>query len=350
MPRRLFIHAPNVHTGGGRSLLYAILASMPDKLEIRMTADERLVLPHNSLPDNKIKRVTPSISGRYGAEKWLRDNVEAGDYVLCFGNLPPIYSLRGHVAVFIQNRLLIDDVKLDEFSLKNRLRMIVERYWLSLRMMNVDEFIVQTRSMHNLLKAQANCKAKISVFPFVLDNEGYDRNISRCVDLSEREFDFLYVASGDPHKNHRRLVKAWCIMADEGIFPSLLLTINQTESQALCNWIDLQAKRHNLNIVNMGYMDYEQVCELYQRVRALIFPSKIESFGLPLIEARQAGLPVVASELDYVRDVLDPDQSFDPDSKVSIARAVKRFLGITVDSVPLLNAANFIESILGQED
>jgi glycosyltransferase involved in cell wall biosynthesis len=74
----------------------------------------------------------------------------------------------------------------------------------------------------------------------------------------------------------------------------------------------------------------------------------LESFGLPLIEARQAGLPILASELDYVRDVVDPEQTFDPDSPMSIARAVKRFLGVEVTPIPLLSASQFLESVFNK--
>jgi glycosyltransferase involved in cell wall biosynthesis len=78
---------------------------------------------------------------------------------------------------------------------------------------------------------------------------------------------------------------------------------------------------------NVGQLPRDQVLALYKDARALIFPSTTESFGLPLIEAQHLGLPVLAPEADYVRDVCVPSQTFDPLSAVSIARAVRRFLG-----------------------
>ena len=156
----------------------------------------------------------------------------------------------------------------------------------------------------------------------------------------------MYVASGDPHKNHRQLVEAWCLLAKEGLFPSLKLTVDNQQFPRLCAWIADKGKQHHLNIENLGNLDDERVSKLYSRAGALIYPSTLESFGLPLVEARQACLPVLASELDYVRDVLDPDQSFDPGSKVSIARAVKRFLGIAEEGAPLLDAHGFLGKII----
>ena len=109
----------------------AILNSLPTGLDLKLALDSRLSLPEDILRTAQVRRVAPSIIDRLKAEKWLADNVESGDLVLCFGNLPPLFKLRGRVIVFVQNRYLIDDVKLDGFSLKTRLRLGVERIWLS---------------------------------------------------------------------------------------------------------------------------------------------------------------------------------------------------------------------------
>ena len=70
---------------------------------------------------------------------------------------------------------------------------------------------------------------------------------------------------------------------------------------------------------------------------------------MPLIEASQLDLPVIAAELDYVRDILDPVETFDPESSMSITRAVKRFMGKNEQSLPLLNATEFIECVLERD-
>jgi glycosyltransferase involved in cell wall biosynthesis len=74
----------------------------------------------------------------------------------------------------------------------------------------------------------------------------------------------------------------------------------------------------------------------------LIYPSLFESFGLPLLEARQAGLPIIAAELDYVRDIVEPVVSFDPESALSIARAVMRYQGEAVEPSMPPDAASFL--------
>lgn len=344
--KKLFIHATNVHRGGGRSLLDALLRNLPQTVQTVLLVDRRMPLPEDISSGVQITRVTPSIPHRLLAEWKLARIVAPGDIVLCFGNLPPLFKLRGHAVVFVQNRYLIDNVKLSKFPFMLRLRLAIERLWLSGRMAHADEFIVQTPTMKNILEKRTDGKIPVRMLPFVAESSGYSRQLSKTSLSGKRTFDFLYVASGEPYKNHRNLVEAWCLLAKEGLFPSLKLTVDQRHFGGLCSWIGQTVKQHGLKIENAGGLPHGQAKQLLEQAGALIYPSTFESFGLPLIEARQAGLPVLAPELDYVRDVLDPEQTFDPTSAVSIARAVKRFLGAEEPLLPLHNAAQFIKQLL----
>lgn len=348
--RRLFVHATNVHTGGGRLLLHALLHSLPNDLRVVAILDSRMDAPENARTNIEVKFVNPSLWLRFSAERWLTSNVKQNDVVLCFGNLPPLFQVSGRVVVFVQNRYLIDRVSLSAFPFKTKLRLQVERFWFFWKAGNIQAFVVQTPSMRTALETLRQSGSKpIYVLPFVNSIEGYERTLTHT-GVKAAVGDFIYVATGEPHKNHRRLIDAWCLLAQDGIFPSLWLTLDANSHADLCQWIDRKKARMALRIENLGFQPHEKIRFLYSQVRALIYPSTFESFGLPLLEARQAGLGVIASELDFVRDVLDPEHVFDPHSAVSIARAVKRFLGVAERALPLLNAADFIEAILDKCD
>ncbi|MBI5890600.1 MAG: glycosyltransferase [Nitrosomonadales bacterium] len=345
---KLIIHATNIHQGGGRSLLDALLKVLTD--EVILSVDERMPLPAGMANNVQVKRIKPFVIQRILAEKWLAIATEKEDVVLCFGNLPPLFRLRGHVVVFVQNRYLVDDVDLGDFPPKTRLRLWVERLWLSSRMANADEFVVQTPSMKRLLEARTKGSISVRVLPFMQAHEGYARKAQQSETNKGKDFDFIYVASGEPHKNHRQLIEAWCLLAKAGLFPSLKLTLDKVQFAVLCGWLVQKIEQHGLNVENLGSLPHELVAQLYGRAGALIYPSTFESFGLPLIEARQAGLPILASELDYVRDVIDPEQTFDPESAISVARAVKRHLGMEVQPLPLHDAVGFLKHILGRTE
>lgn len=341
----LFIQAMNVHSGGGRSLLLSLLETRQKGLRVTAILDSRMDVSEGMPDDLLIRRVKPTILHRLWAEWRLSKKVKAGDVVLCFGNLPPLFRLHGKISLFLQNRYIVEKVSLAGFPLKTSLRISIERLWFGWFASHVDEFIVQTPSMKRSLEIRLKNNASIYIMPLINSTNGYSRINVLLYSKKDHLYDFLYVATGEPHKNHIRLIEAWCLLAADGLFPSICLTIGEKSSTDLYRWIENMKTRFGLNTVNMGTISHEQVKELYGQTRAFIYPSTFESFGLPLIEARQAGLPILASELDYVRDILDPEESFDPYSAVSIARAVKRFMEIPEHPLPLLNASEFIERI-----
>ena len=345
---RLIVHATNISQGGGKSLLSALIDALPKDIEVLAQLDSRMMLPIVITENVKVRLVSPSIRQRLLAEWWLAKNVKSSDLVICFGSLTPLFKLQGRTSVFIQNRYLIDKSSLAEFRLKTRLRLRFERVWLAMTASYADEFIVQTPAMETALLLSGLVKKQpVYVRPFTREANGYQRTINDQLNCDGvKEYDFIYVASGEPHKNHRQLVEAWCLLAEQKLFPYLCLTLDENVSAELCAWIDAQKNNYGLKLNNVGFLPHDQVLTLYSQTRALIYPSRFESFGLPLIEASQAGLPVLAAELDYVRDVLDPVQSFDPESPVSIARAVKRFIEVEEPALPLTDAKNFLHLLL----
>jgi hypothetical protein len=77
------------------------------------------------------RSISPSLVARFIAEKQLAHEAMPGDRVLCFGNLPPLFSLAAHVTLFVQNRLLIDGGDLRSYPPFVRLRLLFERQWLA---------------------------------------------------------------------------------------------------------------------------------------------------------------------------------------------------------------------------
>lgn len=347
--KTLFINAMNIHSGGGRSLLQAVLEAIPLDTRAIVLVDSRFKGRHIFHDGIEVRYIKATIMSRLNAEYSLSHRICTGDAVLYFGSLPPLFKLCGHVTVFMQNRYLIDNLPLEKFSIKHRIRILLERLWLLGWLKNVDAFIVQTPTMKKYLDLKNHKRVPIKVLPFVSVAGGYIRNAQKQARGLDVIYDFLYVASGEPHKNHRNLLEAWCLLAMDGLFPSLCLTLDEIYHQDLCTLIEDLQTQHGVIIKNLGTLTHQEVLDLYKKSSAAIYPSKFESLGLPLIEARQAGLPVLAGELDYVRDVLDPEQVFDPESPVSIARAVKRFLGVSEKSLPVLSAIDFLNRLVDRD-
>ncbi len=56
-------------------------------------------------------------------------------------------------------------------------------------------------------------------------------------------------------------------------------------------------------VTRLGSVRDQQLADLYRRAQALCFPSVAEGFGLPVLEAMAAGVPVLASDIPVVREV-----------------------------------------------
>jgi glycosyltransferase involved in cell wall biosynthesis len=313
----------NVHTGGGATLLDGLLAADANFENVVLIVDNRYV-PVSPLPEGlEVRRVVPSVLGRIKAATWVARTARPGDRLICLGNLPPLLGVRCAVVVYIQNRYIIDYVPTVGFPFAVATRLLLERLWLRWRSGCVDRFVVQTSSMRCLLEEAKLAKGRpVDILPFI----GNAVVLSGVPPDAARD-GFLYVASGEPHKNHLLLLDAWRLLAEDGLFPQLRLTLDAKRFPALLAEIIEVSSAHGLDIVNLGRLQRETLMGEYSRAAALVYPSSFESLGMPLIEASQFGLPIIAPELDYVRDVAVPAESFDPTSTLSLARAVKRFLG-----------------------
>jgi len=343
---RLIIQAPNVHIGGGRALLVELLSSLPAGTRGTAILDARfqspVALPHGMA----VRFVAPTLRDRLLGERHLTRVADEHSQILCFGNLPPLFRCRGRVSVLLHNRHLVSATDLSGFRLRTRLRLRAERFWIRTRASHAHEWIVQTDSMRRLLQGAIGSDATIRVLPFVPPEMFSTASASSAPQsLSFEQTDFCYVSSGEPHKNHRNLVEAWALLAADGIFPSLRITLDHIDNRDLCDWVSRRTLQFGLRIENVGRVPPEQIAGVYRSSKCLIHPSWCEAFPLPLLEAKSLGLPIVAAELDHVRDLVSPEETFDPHSPKSIARAVRRHLGRRDASPALLNGKSFLQQL-----
>jgi len=129
---------------------------------------------------------------------------------------------------------------------------------------------------------------------------------------------FLVLGTIEGRKNHVLLLDIWRRLAKRmGEQAPRLVVVGQRGWQAQDVFAALD---HDpllrANVTEVNRCSDDQLAELFASARALLFPSKAEGFGLPLVEALGAGLPVIASDLPVFREIgcgipllLDPDDS-----------------------------------------
>jgi glycosyltransferase involved in cell wall biosynthesis len=71
-----------------------------------------------------------------------------------------------------------------------------------------------------------------------------------------------------------------------------------------------------------GYVPKDELVSLYQRAACLVFPSRYEGFGLPVVEAMACGTPVVAAPEPAMQEVAGDAAIFADDLAEGIHRAL----------------------------
>jgi alpha-1,3-rhamnosyl/mannosyltransferase len=77
-------------------------------------------------------------------------------------------------------------------------------------------------------------------------------------------------------------------------------------------------------VIRLGFVPDESLPRLMASAAAVIYPSRYEGFGLPVIEALATGTPVVASDLPVFREVGGTSAFyFDPVDRIDLAKAIE---------------------------
>lgn len=136
----------------------------------------------------------------------------------------------------------------------------------------------------------------------------------------------LFVSTLEPRKNVEGILRAFRLAADWGYAGHLVL-VGRWGWRTDTIRRELAASPVRDRIVHLDYVDRAALPELYRGADALLFPSWLEGFGLPLVEAMACGTPVVTSGRSAMAEVAGPAAVYvDPESPHGIASAVTSLL------------------------
>lgn len=195
------------------------------------------------------------------------------------------------------------------------------RYWLAQRIFRfnldrVSAFIVQSDAMRDKLLAKCPVAAgRIHVIPqpppgWLLDS-GLHRDGPRSA--NGRPLRLFYPAADYPHKNHGVLASLETEPGIAKLVDKIVLTIPQAEIAGPAGLIEYA-----------GRLRSSDVLAQYRDCDALLFLSKAESYGFPLVEAMWVGLPIVCPDLDYAHSLCGEQAIyFDPDDAGSLKSALQ---------------------------
>jgi len=188
-----------------------------------------------------------------------------------------------------------------------------------------DKVIVQTKWIMHAAIEKANVKKE----KFILKQPDLNILIKKLYDPDKKKDKlFFYPASGLVYKNHEVIVNACKLLKDKGISNyKVIFTLNGDENKhiRMLKQIVIDA---DLPIEFIGSIDIEAVYEYYSK-SVLIFPSYIETFGLPLLEAKMHQTPIIASDCAFSHEILDGYDKvdfFDPFNFLRLSQFMELFI------------------------
>jgi glycosyltransferase involved in cell wall biosynthesis len=150
----------------------------------------------------------------------------------------------------------------------------------------------------------------------------------------------VYPANFWPHKNHEMLMTAFGMARRLGLDPAITLVLTGSPGERQ-DWLAGAARRLDLAdaVVFAGYVSNDELAALVGSASGMIFPSLYEGFGLPVVEAMAAGVPVACSDTTALVEVADAAALlFDPRSPTEIARALVTLCDDEVERLRLVAA------------
>ena len=112
---------------------------------------------------------------------------------------------------------------------------------------------------------------------------------------------FLFVAVDWPHKNHQLLIDAALALREMTPRPFKVLFVGRRRGGAVAEAV--RRKQAGDVVIEVGGVSSAMLAALYRRSTALVYPSLHEGFGIPLVEAMQYGLPMIASTSPCIPEV-----------------------------------------------
>lgn len=175
-----------------------------------------------------------------------------------------------------------------------------------------DKIIVQGEWIKNALGE----KWGISTEKIVVDRPSVNPVFSEAAAYSEPdEKKLFYPANFSIYKNHRTLLSACLeVWKEKGENSFALLLTGKKE--AAPSYLREAAERCNMRF--LGALTPEEMKDVYLQ-STLVFPSYIETVGLPLLEAKELCRPIIAADCEYAREAVGEYDKADYFSPFSVA-------------------------------
>jgi len=236
----------------------------------------------------KYKKWIPRLYFDYFQGKKIIEELKP-DIVLSLQNTI-IHGTKIKQVLYMHQSLPFQDVKTFSFIKKKEIKLaIIQKlmvFFIKSSMKKANKIIVQTE----WIKKSIVKKVKISSNKI----EVVKPRITLSVPIADHNIHynkFFYPTSNEIYKNNDLIYDACDLLNKDGI-------------TNFCVELTIDGMSSNKNVQKIGKIDRKDVFKKYTE-SVLIFPSYIETYGLPLLEARESNAVIFASDTPFSHEILD---------------------------------------------
>jgi glycosyltransferase involved in cell wall biosynthesis len=326
--KKLIVHATNIYGLGASSVAISLINAFNKNNE---TIIKEYILPgEGSLKQNLPKELKINEYNRY-LPKFLSRFLECFISPLFFdkslnyiilGDIP-LYGICNQVVLVHQPNLVYPKINVNS---SKSLSFKVNRFLFKRNLRFTKRIIVQTSVMETeLIASYPKLKEKIVVVPQPVP-DGFNTVEKFHWEMKKKDkLKLFYPSAGYPHKNHDFLLKVAEEINEKKISFKIYLTLEEAEFE---KFGDIPF------IENLGRIPAEKMKETYLNFDSLLFISKAESYGLPLVEAMSIGMPIVTIDLAYSKWMCEENAFyFEEDNVESFIHAIQDLSKLEMDNV-----------------
>lgn len=307
------VAAPAIRTSGALSILNQFLVNIPynSKYKYFVFIDTKFVIIPNPnikyLFVDTTKWINRIIWDKNGIKKWSkRSNIEV-DLIISFQNIGVNFSENIPQLIYYHNVIPLLNKKWN-FWIKDERLFFFYKYFYPFfvkRSINAKtEVVVQLPFIkERFVKKFSIDESRVHIVRPDIHVSLKEKRETNCQD---NYIHLIYPATPFSYKNHIILVEALNIIKEVNATLLKQIRIHFTFDESDYPILTREIVKNKLqdSFLFDGMIPHDDLLLFYKSMTALLFPSCVESFGLPLLEAAGIGIPILVSDLPYARDVI----------------------------------------------
>lgn len=201
---------------------------------------------------------------------------------------------------------------------------LFSKLYLYLYRININKNIFVVVQQHWIKKSFQNFFPKAKIIVSKPINKELTPTFSKCTETSKKmsgPFTVFYPAYPRYFKNQKVIIEAARLLEKENI--EFLLTIDGTENRYAKKIVE--SAKNLTNVKFLGLLTKKEVDNYYRETDALVFPSLLETWGLPITEFAIYNKPIILANLDYAKETsagLGKLFFFEPTSSKELANSI----------------------------